>query len=381
MTTLENFIIELKEKLLSINSLESLCYYFITEQNHKISELDFSNFTGEVEKVVINSFKNEYGDLELLEKIGRKLSKGRYRLNVYHYVGLYHQDILYDENPIFEKYIQTYYLNHSFKYKFLIAKVFEVEFEDKLILDLRKEVDSKDITVRLLKHLYLEETFDINKIIRNFQKNKDDLSIVDLLLLETLRDKKSVNYDKLHNKLRDDIIKMALHIQSKHKTANNSEDQYNSLFESLLKFSDYKTQPQTQLGQSSTGKTMGELDIMIFTNDDIPLSIFEAFKLKSTESKTIIKHLKKLSENYDPNGIKINYAVIYSKADDFSDLWKKYKKFVLTIDLEYKIINGQFHDVTTNYEQFAAMKIGYTEHLNRGSKVKVYHIFMDMNFK
>ena len=32
-----------------------------------------------------------------------------------------------------------------------------------------------------------------------------------------------------------------------------------------------------------------------------------------------------------------------------------------TIDLEHKIINGQFHDVTTNYEQFAAMKIGYTD--------------------
>lgn len=381
MTTLESFIIELKEKLLSVNLLESLCYYFVTEQQDRISEFDFSEFTGEVEKVVANSFKNELCDIDLLKKIDRKLSKKLYRLNLYEYIGLYHQDVLYDENPIFKKHLQEYYSNHSFKYKFLIVKIFEDDFEDDLILDLKREVDTKDTTIQLLKHLYLEEDINLNKIIRKFQKNKDDLSVVDLLLLETLRDKKSINYDKLHNKLRDDIIKMALHIQSKHKTANNSEDQYNSLFESLLKFSNYRTQPQTQLGQSSTGKTMGELDIMIFTNYDIPLSIFEAFKLKSTESKTIRKHLKKLSESYDPNGIKINYAVIYSKADDFPDLWKKYKKFVITIDLEHKIINEQFHDVTTSYEQFAAFKLGYTEHLNRGSKVKVYHIFMDMNFK
>lgn len=379
--TLENFILDIKKRILSTNSLGCLFYYFITNQQDKINQFNQLDFTKEVEKVIFCSFTNELYETSLLEKIERKLSKRVYRLNIYDYIGLYYQDKLsWDEENIFQKYIQKYYSNHSFRYKFLIAKTFH-EFEKNLILDLKREVENQDVFIKILKYLYLEETVNIGKAIRQFQKQKEGLDIADLLLLETLRDEKSINYNRLHEKLKNDIIKIAIEIQSKHKTLNNDEDQYNSLFESLLTFSGYKTQPQTQRGQSSTGKSMGELDVLIFTDNDIPLSIFEAFKLKSTESKTITKHLKKLSEDYDPNGIKVNYAVIYSKADNFPELWKKYQEFVLTIDLAHSIIDKKFHNVTASYEQFAALKLGYTEHLNRESKVVVYHIFMDMKFE
>ncbi len=217
-------------------------------------------------------------------------------------------------------------------------------------------------------------------MIREFEKKIDDLGIIDLLLLEDLQNIEAIGYNKTQKKLRDDIFKMAIDIQSRHKNQNNDEDQYNNLFQALLSFSGYIAHDQAQRGTTTSGKRPGELDIQILTRQNLPLSIFEAFVIKGINSNAITTHLKKLSENYDPNGLQNNYAVIYAKNKDFESFWSQYRDFVPTIDFQHPLTRKQVEDVTNRFPKFAGMKVGVTVHNNRGSKVQVYHIFMDMYF-
>ena len=377
--TLDDLIINLKIKLLQNSSLEVLFYYFIRNNISKIQELEKSNLTGEVEQIVINSFLNEFTEIGDLERVKKRIENKVYKgLNIYHYLGLYYQDKLHGTN-LFDQILKNYFEEHSFKYKYLISKVFD-EFETKLINNLKAEIETTNSFVEVLKYIYLEHEINIAKTLENFNKETENLGVIDLLLLEDLKNIKSISYNKIQNQLLEDILWCATEIQSKHKVLNNNEDQYNSNFQSLLKAKGYKTEPQTQRGQSSSKTQYGELDIAIFTKENLPLSIFEAFVIRSIDSDYITKHLKKLSENYDPNGLKNNFAVIYAKSNDFSDMWKRYKDFVPTIDFEYEIVSNNFDDITKEHPDFSGIKLGLTKHNNRENQVNIYHIFMDMNF-
>ncbi len=374
---IEELITKLRLKLLQNQSLEVFCYQRIIGNQSLIRQFDKSNFTGEVEQIVIKSFLDEFAETDELKKILNRIEKNSIQLTVYHYIGLFYQDKL-NETTLFFQIIKNYFKTHSFKFKYLLVKVFP-EFEDALKIKLQAEIESKDSFISVLKHLYLETDINKNQALTAFEKEFDNLDITDLLLLEDLQNN-ARGYNRTQEKLLNDIIWCASEIQSKHKVLNNNEDQYNSNFQSLLKAKDYKTEPQTQRGESYSKTQYGELDIAIFTKDNFPLSIFEAFVITSIDSEYIKAHLKKLSENYDPNGLKNNYAVIYAKHSDFNSFWERYKNFVPTIDFEHQIISGQIDDITSRYPEFAGIRLGLTRHINRGFPVQIYHIFMDMNF-
>lgn len=371
----------LKVELLHANSLEVFCYYFINREQSKISQINTSQFTGEAEQVAILGYSQEYAHRNELEKIVRKLNNPTYKkcLNIYHFLGLSLQDGL-NGTRIFEEQLQESFNHQSIRYKYLIARVFD-KFEEQLKKHLFAQVETQDSFTLVLKHLYLESDVNKNSIISDFEKKRPHLDIIDLILLEHLRDFQSIGYDRLQKKLFDDVIWCATEIQSKHKVLNNNEDQFNSLFQSLLTAKGYRVQDQTQRGASSSGSQYGELDVAIFTEDDIPLSILEAFVINSIDKNYITKHLKKLSENYDPTGLKSNYAVIYAKNQDFSDFWENYKTFVPTIAFEHKALTAQVEDISSRFPQFAGIRVGLTKYQNRGVIVQVYHIFMDMNLR
>ncbi|HNT74604.1 MAG TPA: hypothetical protein PKH77_06270 [Anaerolineae bacterium] len=376
---LDELIQILKSRLLEANSLEIFCYYFVNKEQDKIKQTDESQFTGEVERIAVFSFSEEYADRIELEKVAKKLGNPIYKkyLSIYHFIGLSLQDRL-SNTRIFEEYLKECFNNQSVRYKYLITKVFN-QFEDQIKKHLCAQVETQDSFTLVLKYLYLESNINKNSIISDFEKRSQCLDIIDLMLLEDLRDIQSTGYNKLQMQLFDDILWCATEIQSKYKVLNNNEDQFNSFFQSLLTAKGYKVQDQTQRGTSYSGAQYGELDIAIFTQNDIPLSIFEAFIISSIDKGYITKHLKKLSENYDPTGLRNNYAVIYSRNREFSCLWENYKKFVPTVNFEYKTLTNQFEDISSRFPQFAGIRIGLMKHQNRGMIVQVYHIFMDMN--
>lgn len=369
----------LKDKLFHVHSLETACYYYTKKNNQNFDTISFEDISGEVESIALESFKNNYASNESFERIEKCLKANLYKgLNIYHYIGLYLQDKLYN-STIFKIYIDSYFQNHSIKYQYLINKIFNEDFNDKFEKSLKYIIDSTNYISIALKYIYFEEYSDESNLISQFDKHKENLDIIDLLILEDLQEKNATTYDKHQEQLLKDIIWCATEIQSKHKVLNNNEDQYNSNFQSLLKAKGYKTEPQTQRGESYSTTLYGELDIAIFTNNDLPLSIFEAFKIDSIKSDYITMHLKKLSENYDANGLKNNYAVIYSEAKNFEDIWSRYKEFIPKIEFKNPL-NSMFSDITHRFATFASIRVGLTNHNNKGNNVQIYHIFMDMNF-
>jgi len=377
---LDDIIQALKLKLFQHVALDVICYYYINNLQNEIHNLDQAQFTGEVEQIALSSFADELADRNELAKIAQKLKSPIYRkhLSIYHFLGLARQDSL-ARTDNFGNHLQERFDIQSIRYKYLITKVFE-DFENSLKKCLSAQIETNEHSTQILRHLYFESDLNRNHILRNFKEKFEDLDIIDLLLLEDLRDVQSIGYDRLQEKLFNDILWCATEIQSKHKVLNNNEDQYNSLFQSLLSAKKYRALDQAQRGVSTSGSQYGELDIAIFSEENRPLSILEGFIISSVNSDYIEKHLKKLSENYDPNGLQNNYAVIYAKSDNFVDFWKRYKVFVSTIDYKYEMRDGSVRDVTSSYPQIAGIKIGVTKHQNRGICVKVYHIFMDMQF-
>ncbi|MCA9964569.1 MAG: hypothetical protein KC423_10015 [Anaerolineales bacterium] len=344
-----------------------------------MNQLDKSQFTGEVEQVAISSFLEEYADRGELERIAKRLNNPLYKkaLNIYHFLGLSLQDRL-NGPQTFEIFLQECFDNQSARYKYLISKIFD-KFEESLRRFLFTQIDTQNSFILILRSIYLEAPINKNSIIDDLAKNSEDLDIIDLMLLEDFRDIQSIGHNRLQGQLFDDIRWCATEIQSKHRILNNKEDQYNSLFQSLLSAKGYKVLDQAQRGSSYTGTQYGELDVAVFTKENIPLSILEAFIIGSIDTNYITKHLRKLSENYDPNGLQNNYAVIYSQNNNFLDLWERYKDFVATINFEHKMMGTQVDDITNRFPQFAGIKIGLTKHQNRGNIVQIYHIFMDMN--
>lgn len=378
---LDELILTTQKTLLEFSNLDTLCYYYIKHDTVSLGKIDISNLNGEVEKIAVFGFLSEYVENEEIDAVKKRLHMPSYKrsLNIYSWIGLYLQSILNDSNT-FENYIEDCFNNHSLKYKYLLFKVFPNKFEQKLIIYLQTFVETKEIYTLLLQHCYLSKNINKTQIIVELAKETNSLDIIDLLILEDLQNINAVGYSRQQEELLSDILWMAVEIQSKHKIQNNSEDQYNSLFQSLLSAKGYTANEQTQRGVSSSEKQAGELDILIFSQEKLPLSIFEAFKLSSIDTATISQHLKKLSENYDPNGLRINYVVVYAKDDNFVDLWRRYLEFVPTVTFDNITISSSIQDITARYPNMAGIKIGLIKYNNRDAIVQVYHLFMNMNF-
>jgi len=297
---LDELIQTVKSKLFENPSLDVFCYYYINQMQIEIGLFDKSQFTGEVEQIAVLGYSGEWADRDELAKIANRLRHPVHRkyLNIYHFLGLSIQDSLYDTDD-FETYLRDYFDDQSVRYKYLINKIFP-KFEDPLKKYLSTQIESQDDFTLILKHLYLESNINRNRIISRLRTNFEALDIIDLLLLEDLRDVLFIGYDRLQEQLFTDIRWCATEIQSKHRILDKNEDQFNSLFQSLLSAKNYKVLDQTQRGESFTGTQYGELDIAVFTKENIPLSIIEAFIIRSVDTDYITKHLKKLSENYDP---------------------------------------------------------------------------------
>ncbi len=95
----------------------------------------------------------------------------------------------------------------------------------------------------------------------------------------------------------------------------------------------------------------------------------------------ITKHLVKLSKNYDPNGLKQNFAVIYAKHSNFEDFWTRYKAFVSTVNYPHKLIGNEIHDISSNYPQYSNIRIGLTIHDNEKIDIQIFHIFINTYFE
>jgi len=374
--TVDSEIERLEELLLNKDSLVFFFYLFLRSDRLKTHLQLSSSMTGEVEKIAIATFLNRIPNFHDLERIEKRITFPYYRqsLNLFERIALFKED-----SDTFGLLLNETFDSCSVRFKYLIYKSFPNKFEEKFISNIKSQFDNQNFFLLILKHIYLQES--LNSSVLNSYFEEELFEIEDLLILEELQNIKSSNYNKSQEKLLSDIISSAAEIQSKHRQFSNSEDQYNSFFQSLLKTHKYKCLDQSQRGESSDKKQVGELDLYIYDQDDTPLSIFEAFKIDSVKAEYIKLHLKKLTDNYDANGLKRNYAVIYATSPNFDDFWRRYKIFIANeINFRYPLDKKAVEDLTLRYSQFTDIKIGKTKHIRSGVDIFVYHIFMNMYF-
>ena len=375
--TIDYKIKQLKEHLLNKDSLESFFYLSLKPNELKPQLQPPFLMNGEVEKIAISTFLGRIPNFHELVKIEKRINLPSYRqsLNLFERIALFKED-----SEAFGLLLNETFDSCSFRFKYLIYKSFPNKFEEKFISLIKSQFKSQNLFLLILQHIYLHE--NLNHRVLNSYLAEELFEIADLILLEELQNIKTLNYNRSQEKLLSDIISSAVEIQSKHRQFNNSEDQYNSFFQSLLKTHKYKCLDQPQRCESFDKKQVGELDLMIYDQDDNPLSIFEAFKIDSIKAEYIKLHLEKLTNNYDANGLKHNYAVIYASSPNFNDFWNRYKVFIVNeVNYKYPIENKAVEDLTLRHSQVTDIKIGMTKHIRSGVDIFVYHIFMNMYFK
>lgn len=138
---------------------------------------------------------------------------------------------------------------------------------------------------------------------------------------------------------------------------SDSEDYNNDYLRDMIMSKGYEVKDQTREGQSTSGVSSGELDIIIEHQMDL-FAILEAMKLESVDSAYINGHYTKLISNYNPIDIKRTFLITYFNGQNFEDWWSRYCNHITSLDMAK--IGKNPHITTVKLEQistpFGALK-------------------------
>lgn len=99
----------------------------------------------------------------------------------------------------------------------------------------------------------------------------------------------------------------------------------------------YEIHDQTRQGISKNGRDSGEIDLLVY-DDSIPVAIIEALKMSSVNKKYLREHIDKVLVNYDPNGVKSTFILIYATVNNFGNFSKDLIKYLENYDYPYDVI-------------------------------------------
>lgn len=118
----------------------------------------------------------------------------------------------------------------------------------------------------------------------------------------------------------------------------------------------------------------GVTDLMVLDNEKNPLTIIEAIKIKSVDKGNILKHLKKLLDNYNPNGLPELFLIAYvEKAKHlFQSFWESYCKYIEKTDVD-KFIFRNMKECNTGKHFIKHASVIYD---CNGAHFTVHHICM-----
>lgn len=152
-----------------------------------------------------------------------------------------------------------------------------------------------------------------------------------------------------------------------------SEDDRNTFIANLLEAYGYVVKDQTRWSISARGKSAGEIDLFVCQSNGSPYTLIEALNLDSLQKDYLILHLDKLF-NYDANGNKANFILIYSDAVNFTSFYSKYYAFVSSHNYKYPKINiEEVHDYP-----FTDIRVIKSTHTRNNFETLLFHILVDL---
>lgn len=184
------------------------------------------------------------------------------------------------------------------------------------------------------------------------------------------------------DKILTDLIDKSIRLLERKNKSSKIEDLYNDDFTHYLRDMGYITTDQTRTGKAIVNA--GEVDIMIRKENGTPISIIEAFRLKSCgpDNSIISSHLNKLLHDYDSAGLKRNFVLVYAESENYKELWDKYILYINDLNLKKGFLGKNklksFIDTMDEYCKVTDIRIGKAVHEREGIEVEVFHLFINM---
>lgn len=187
---------------------------------------------------------------------------------------------------------------------------------------------------------------------------------------------------KEQEQLLEDLVKLCADLQAEKLYWDSEEDDRNRYLRNGLKNMPYIVMDQTQRGISGGECRSGELDLDIRKYKDVPWTICEALRIHDGTKSDWNKHLDKLLDNYNPNGLQ--FLILLTYVDDekghFDDIWKSFKNHIKGHNSErFNYLDGSFKYFTTEpWTSNHYIKTARCEYELGDYHPTVYHIFVRM---
>ena len=177
------------------------------------------------------------------------------------------------------------------------------------------------------------------------------------------------------------MISACLHLQGNPNYRGWNENGRNCVIRDSLGDKGYIVLDQNLRGTSASGKSYGELDLLIQREANSPWVLCEALIAEGYTQKWN-EHLDKLLNEYNPHGLSTLFLLTYVDCEKskFDDIWQKYKQHILADNPKSFIRkpDSVSLDLNSSYEQ---IKIARCSYLRSSYEPVVYHIFVQMNPK
>lgn len=162
------------------------------------------------------------------------------------------------------------------------------------------------------------------------------------------------------------------------------EDLINDWFVSLLSekvsYLNWSIHEQKRTGPSGSGKGVGEVDWLMKNSKNRGISVFEAFRLKSCCSTTIMDHLNKIG-GYNSTGADTLFVPVYCNIQDFSNLCVNYIKLIKSTmfyeGFDESKVNKKVEEIS-NHSMNAKIKVYQEIQKMNSTDILIYHILIDL---
>ena len=207
----------------------------------------------------------------------------------------------------------------------------------------------------------------------------DDLD-EDFLIVDILNQSAPAASENL-NTLLEGMISAGLHLQGNKNYRGWDENGRNSVVRDSLGDNGYTVLDQNLRGTSETGKSYGELDLLIQRVPNRPWVLCEALIAEGYTHKWN-EHLDKLLNEYNPHGLSTLFLLTYVDCEKskFDSIWTKYKQHIREDDPKnfIRVPETVSMDLDSEYEYIKIICCSY----QRVSYAPiVYHIFVQMDPK
>lgn len=178
------------------------------------------------------------------------------------------------------------------------------------------------------------------------------------------------------------LVKACAQLQGDKHNWGTKEDTRNNVIRNALDNMGYIIRDQTRQGVGSGELEDGELDLDIRKYKDIPWTICEALRISSTAKANWNAHLKKLLDNYNPNGLHFLVLLTYvdDEKDKFDQICNSFDRHIQSYDPEpftYKRLSYSLYPTgsmgSNHYIRVAKCQYRYGNYVPT-----VYHVFVRM---